>query len=125
MEFVELGGGIAEVNLGDIYWIVPPTAQGHVQQGRRPGIIWQDRSLFPNLPTSLVIPLTSKQSALRFGGCHLLTPTAQNGLATPSVAMVFQLAAIDLRDIGSKIGAVDDADRAILQDLTRQVCGLP
>ena len=125
LEFLGSRGGVAEVNLGDIFWIVPPTSGSHVQQGRRPGIIWQDRVLYPNLPTSLVIPLTSKQAALRFGPCHLLQPSAKNGLLLPSVAMVFQLAAIDLRDVGAKIGEVDDTDRQVLQALTKRVCGLP
>jgi mRNA interferase MazF len=91
------------VNLGDICWLVPPMTGRHVQLGRRPGIIWQDHTRFPSLPTSLVIPLTSQQRALRFGGTHLIQPSARNGLAVPSVALVFQLAAVDRQDIGAKL----------------------
>jgi mRNA interferase MazF len=113
------------VNLGDICWMTPPPAGGHVQQGRRPGILWQNGIAFPNLPTVLMIPLTSQQAALRFGACHLLQPSARNGLSVASVALVFQLAAVDLRDVGAKIGELDDTDRVHLQALTRQVLGLP
>jgi mRNA interferase MazF len=113
------------VNLGDICWLVPPSSSGRVQQGRRPGIIWQDLTQFPILPTTLAIPLTSQKAAIRFGATHLLLPSARNGLSFPSVAMVFQLAAIDWHDIGSKIGEVDDSDRLILQELTRRLIGLP
>ena len=113
------------MNLGDICWLVPPMTGGHVQQGRRPGIIWQNHTRFPSLPTSLAIPLTSQQRALRFGGTHLIQPSARNGLAVPSVALVFQLAAVDRQDIGAKIGEIDDPDRLILQELTRQLMGLP
>lgn len=113
------------MNLGDICWLTPPLAGGHVQQGRRPGIIWQNRLLFPNLPTTLAIPLTSQRAALRFGGCHLIQPSARNKLSVPSIALVFQFAAVDLRAVGPKIGEVDDADIAILQELTRRLTGLP
>lgn len=113
------------MKLGDICWFVPPPASGHVQQGRRPGIVWLDDSQFPNLPTTLAIPLTSQQGALRFGACHLLQPSARNGLAVPSVALVFQIGAVDKRDVGAKIGELDDADRVALQELTRRVMGLP
>ena len=110
---------------GDICWMTPPPAGGHVQQGRRPGVIWQDTVTYPSLPTVLMIPLTSQQAALRFGACHLIQPTARNGLSVPSVALVFQLAAVDLRDVGNRIGELDDHDRTALQILTRQVTGLP
>ena len=113
------------MNLGDICWMTPPPAGGRVQQGRRPGIIWQNGVAFPSLPTILMIPLTSQQAALRFGACHLLQPTARNGLSVPSVALVFQLAAVDSGDVGTKIGELDDADRLVLQELTRRLTGLP
>ena len=113
------------MNPGDICWMTPPPAGGHVQQGRRPGIVWQDAVAFPNLPTVLMIPLTSRQAALRFGAGHLIQPTPRNGLSVPSVALVFQLAAVDRQDVGTKIGELDDPDRLALQDLTRRVTGLP
>ena len=68
------------MNLGDICWFSPLAAGGRVQQGRRPGIIWLDRTRFPQAPTLLAIPLTSQQAATRFGACHLLQPTPKNGL---------------------------------------------
>ena len=113
------------MNLGEIWWFSPSPAGGRVQQGRRPGIIWLDLSRFPNVPTLLAIPLTSQQAALRFGACHLLQPTPRNGLSLPSVALVFQLTAVDPLNVGTKIGELDDADRLVLQELTRQVAGLP
>jgi mRNA interferase MazF len=117
--------GLAEVKLGDICWFVPSATGGHVQQGRRPGIIWLDQSRFPNLPTTLAIPLTSQQAALRFGACHLLQPTPKNGLSVPSVALVFQITAVDPTNIGTKLGELDDADRIQLQAVTRAILGLP
>lgn len=110
------------MKLGELCWFSPSPAGGHVQQGRRPGV---DETRYPNLPTTLVIPLTSQQAALRFRACHLLQPTPMNGLAVPSVALLFQMTAVDLNQIGAKIGELDDADRLILQTLTRHVTGLP
>jgi mRNA interferase MazF len=113
------------VNLGDIHWVVLPAAAGHVQQGRRPGIIWQDHGRFPGLPTTLVLPLTSRLATLRFGGTHLIQPSIRNGLSVASVAMVFQLAAVDVRDVDTRIGELEDPDRLALIDLTKQLIGLP
>jgi mRNA-degrading endonuclease toxin of MazEF toxin-antitoxin module len=80
------------MNVGDIYWVELLARGGRAQSGRRPAIIFQkDRTL----PTTLLIPLTSQQDALRFSGTVLIEPDAENGLRQPSVALVFQLTAVD------------------------------
>jgi mRNA interferase MazF len=60
------------------------------------------------LPVVFVIPLTTAQAALRFTGTLLIEPTASNGLSQPSVALVFQLRAVDRRRILDRIGLVGD-----------------
>ena len=85
------------MNHGDVYWVDLPDRGGREQRGRRPAIIWQDTTAFPRLPTVLIIPLSSQQDTLRFGGTVLLQPTATNGLTVASVALVFQLGACDVR----------------------------
>jgi mRNA-degrading endonuclease toxin of MazEF toxin-antitoxin module len=57
------------VKVGDLYWVEFPARGGHAQSGRRPAIIVQKPS---NLPTILVIPITSQQDALRFPGTVLI-----------------------------------------------------
>ena len=56
----------------------------------------------------LAIPLTTVIATLRFAGTLLINPTVSNGLKQASVALVFQLRAVDKSRIGDKIGAVSD-----------------
>ncbi len=47
------------------------------------------------LATVLCIPLTTQLDALRFPGTALVETTVENRLKRPSVALVFQLTAVD------------------------------
>ncbi len=58
------------------------------------------------MPVVLVVPLTTATSTLRFPGTLQILPDTNNGLNQPSVALVFQLRAVDRRRIGGRIGAV-------------------
>jgi len=98
------------VKLGYVHWVELPERGGREQAGRRPAVIWQDSAAFPQLPTTLVIPLSSQQGALRFGGTVLIQPSPVNGLSLPSVALVFQLGACDVRRIGQRLGRLSDQD---------------
>jgi mRNA-degrading endonuclease toxin of MazEF toxin-antitoxin module len=91
------------MTVGEIRWVEMPTRGGHAQAGRRPAIIIQQTV---TLPTVLLIPLTSQQDALRFAGTILVEPDEQNGLRQPSVALVFQLTAVDKKFINARIGMV-------------------
>jgi mRNA-degrading endonuclease toxin of MazEF toxin-antitoxin module len=93
------------MNVGDLYWVELPARGGHAQAGRRPAIIAQRPS---NLPTVLVIPLTSQQDALRFPGTVLVEITKENGLRNDSVALVFQLTAVDKRHVTNRLGKASE-----------------
>ena len=109
------------VNLGDVHWVDLPDRGGHEQRGRRPAIIWQDTSAFLQLPTALIIPLTSRLDALRFPAVWRIDPTPANGLNSPSVALVFQLGASDVRRIGQRLGTLNDADLQAIQTIARKL----
>jgi mRNA interferase MazF len=94
------------VNGGDIHWIDLPAVNGHEQRGRRPAVILQDDHYAGELPVVLVVPLTTTRAAMRFAGTTLNRPTAENGLRQVSVALVFQLRAIDRRRVQERIGSV-------------------
>jgi mRNA-degrading endonuclease toxin of MazEF toxin-antitoxin module len=96
------------VNVGDIYWVELPGGAGRAQAGRRPAIVAQSSSASANLPTALVVPLTTQLDALRFVGTFLVEPHADNGLRRPSVALVFQLTAVDRRIFGARLGRIDE-----------------
>src|SRR5256885_7764640 len=94
------------MNVGDLFWVELPARGGRAQAGRRPAIIAQAPS---PLPTALIIPLTSQLDALRFPGTVLVEADKQNGLRHNSVALVFQLTAIDKRYISERLGKASDA----------------
>jgi mRNA interferase MazF len=79
---------------------------GHEQSGRRPAVIVQDEASAGTLPVVLTVPLTTATSTLRFPGTLRIQPDKDNGLNQPSVALVFQLRAVDRRRIGGRLGAV-------------------
>ena len=56
--------------------------------------------------SAVVIPLTTIQATLRFAGTTLMQPTAENGLRQASVALVFQVRAIDRHRVQERIGNV-------------------
>ena len=94
------------MSVGDIHWVDLPSANGREQRGRRPAVIFQDDDYGGDLPVVLVVPLTTARAAMRFSGTTLIHPTVENRLRQASVALVFQLRAIDRRRIQERIGAV-------------------
>lgn len=96
------------MTVGDVYWVELPARGGHTQTGHRPAIIAQTSSVTSKIPTVLIIPLTSQQDALRFPGTILIESNAQNGLRNNSVALVFQLTAVDKRYITDRLGKLSD-----------------
>jgi mRNA interferase MazF len=92
------------VNVGDLHWIEFQARGGHEQAGRRPGIVVQEPGVSLALPTILTIPLTTQVEALRFPGTVLIAPDTANGLRRDSVALVFQLTAVDRRRVGAPLG---------------------
>jgi mRNA interferase MazF len=98
-----------------------PHAPGHAQTGERPAIVLQDEAVGFALPTVLIVPFTSRLAATRFPGTLLVQPDGRNGLTAASVALVFQLRALDKSNAIHPLGQLDDAalDRvfALLDEL--------
>jgi mRNA interferase MazF len=93
---------------GEVWRVRIPVAAGHKQAGERPAILVQEDSFTAALPTALVIPFTSTTAAARFPGTLVVQPDGQNGLTVPSVALVFQLTAVDKRDCVRRLGVLDE-----------------
>jgi mRNA-degrading endonuclease toxin of MazEF toxin-antitoxin module len=93
------------MNVGDIHWVEFPARGGRAQSGRRPAIVAQKVS---TLPTVLLIPFTTQQDALRFPGTVLIEPDGGNNLRQPSVALVFQLTAVDRNFVKNKLGTISN-----------------
>ena len=70
-------------------------------------MVVQDDTYGGDLPVVLVVPLTTARAAMRFAGTTLIRPTVENGLRQASVALIFQIRAIDRRRIQERIGTVN------------------
>ena len=110
---------------GDIVWVELPAASGREQSGRRPAIILQDEAYASGNPLVTVIPITSAVAATRFAGTLVLEPNAINHLRQTSVALVFQIRAVDRRIVGEKIGEVMPDQRTEIYTLLDRLTGHP
>ncbi|MBI5044213.1 MAG: type II toxin-antitoxin system PemK/MazF family toxin [Nitrospirae bacterium] len=108
---------------GDIYLVEIPASGGHEQAGLRPAIIIQSTNL-EKLPTVLIVPLTSKIKAADFPFTFIIEPDQSNNLNVSSVALVFQLRAIDKRRIKNKLGELKQDKLEILRQNLKKIMGL-
>lgn len=107
---------------GDVVIVDLGASRGREQASTRPAAVVHRRQ---NLPTALVIPFTSKLSALgRFPHTLRVEPDADNGLSVPSVALVFQLTNVDTRKIIREMGRLSPDDVTRLQAELRQILGI-
>lgn len=107
---------------GDIYLVEIPPSGGHEQAGLRPAIIVQVVDS-EKLPTVLIVPLTSKLKAADFPFTFLIEPDQLNNLDVASVALVFQLRAIDKRRLKSRIGKIEKAKMELLKQYLKEIMG--
>ena len=108
---------------GDIYLVQLPSTDGREQAGQRPAIILQEEYYSQRLPTVLIVPLTSKLGALRFPGTMIISPDERNNFDQESVALAFQLRAIDQKKLTSKSGEITSEQLRRLQSLIRDLMG--
>jgi mRNA interferase MazF len=111
------------MNPGDIYWVELPHASGHEQAGRRPALVLQDESYSGGLPLVIVVPLTGATSAARFAGTLTIEPDETNHLNRASVALVFQIRAVDCRIVQEKIGEITSEQLAEIYALLDRLTG--
>jgi mRNA interferase MazF len=90
---------------GDILLVSLPDSDKREEKGSRPAIAVQAN--VANSPMLTIVPVTSSLGALRFSFTVRIEPSEQNGLTLPSIAMVFQMRAIDRKRIIRKIGELE------------------
>ncbi len=88
---------------GEIWQVVIPATNGHEQSGIRPVVVLSEVEV--NIVS--IVPITSNLQALRYPRTITLSPTDKNGLTKNSVALVFQLRAIDKKRLKKKIGELE------------------
>ena len=106
------------MNVGDIFWVNLPSPGGRAQSGKRPAIVFQHSKVSQKIPTVLIVPLTTQQDALRFPATVFIEKSSKNGLRQDSVALVFQLTAIDKRFFDTRLEKISENDlKEIWQNL--------
>jgi mRNA-degrading endonuclease toxin of MazEF toxin-antitoxin module len=108
---------------GEVWRVRLPPASGHAQSGDRPALVVQDNAFTATLPTVLVVPFTGNLAAARFAGTLRVDPDGKNGLTTPSIALAFQVRAIDQGDCVQRLGEVDAATLAAITNLITDLTG--
>ena len=104
---------------GTIWLVDLSDAKGHEQRGTRPAlIVGGANSLI------LVVPLTSSQSSARFSHTLTISPDPHNGLDTESVALVFQIVALDRERFRHRIGTISEGQRLAIVALIRDLLNL-
>jgi len=103
------------VTFGDIYLVEIPASGGHEQQGVRPAIVVQTAENIEKVPTVLIVPFTTQIKAANFPFTFVAEPDSTNNLTSTSIALVFQLRAIDKKRMKSKIGSLNSSDMQILK----------
>ncbi len=111
------------MTIGEIRWVDLPDTGGREQAGRRPAIVIQNDEFAGSLPTVLVIPLSSAIAALRFPGTARIKADTTSGLTTDSVALVFQLRAIDRGRLKENIGVVSKLEMADIRTELSKLLG--
>ncbi|MBI1904044.1 MAG: type II toxin-antitoxin system PemK/MazF family toxin [Planctomycetia bacterium] len=116
------------MNRGDVVRVdlpAPKGKPGHEQVGERPAVIVQDAAIITANPsTVVVVPLTSKQAALRFPQAFLIKKTADNGLDVDSVALTHQIRAVDQARVLRTVGKLSDEVIKELDDHLRRILSL-
>jgi mRNA interferase MazF len=108
------------LNKGDIYSVEFPIQGGFEQHGFRPTVIIADISN----EIAVVIPFTSNLKSLKFPNSLLITSSIENGLQQDSVAMIFQIRAIDKIRIKKKIGHLENHYIERIDNLLRNMLKL-
>lgn len=105
---------------GEIWLIDLPDGQGYEQKGQRPAVVLGGaNSLFT------AIPLTTNLKRAAFSFTLFIEPTKENGLSDDSVALVYQLKALDKSRFKHKIGELGRGEIKAIDSLVVDLLELP
>ena len=102
---------------GDIILIEIPLSAGHEQEGLRPGIIFSNE----NAGIITIIPFTTQKRALNYDYTLDIPKSEINKLKSNSIALIFQIRAIDKRRIKEKIGELEEKYMNQINKMVREM----
>ena len=105
---------------GEIWLVDIPDSNGHEQIGTRPVIVLSEAEA--NI--TVIIPFTSNLQALQYPHTLEVRPSKTNALDTISVALVFQIRAIDKKRLKSKMGILEDSILKEVENMLRKLLHL-
>ena len=100
---------------GELWNVEIPATNGHEQGGSRPAIVLSEGEA----GIAVIVPFTSKLQSLRYRYTVEVAPSKQNGLKVTSVALVFQLRAIDSKRLKEKTGVLESKTMKEIEEQIR------
>lgn len=105
---------------GEIWLVELPYTNGHEQTGARPVIVLAETEA----DIAIIVPFTSNLQALRFPHTIEVKPCKENGLKDISVALIFQVRAIDKKRLKKKIGELGNSTLREVDTILKKILGL-
>ncbi|RLG20355.1 type II toxin-antitoxin system PemK/MazF family toxin [Candidatus Micrarchaeota archaeon] len=106
---------------GDVWYAEFPSSSRHEQAGRRPAIILAD---IPKVEMAVVVPLTKNLERAELPFTHVIAPSKENGLPEESVALIFQLRALDKTRFRDKLGVIGPRELTIIKSMIADMFGI-
>jgi mRNA interferase MazF len=94
-----------------------PKSGGKEQYGLRPGILLYEHST----QVIQIIPLTSNILSLKFKDTIRVLPSVENGLTSDSIALVFQLRALDKNRIVKQLGILEENYQKLIKNQLKKM----
>ena len=104
---------------GEIWLVDLTDAKGHEQRGERPALIIGSAN-----GLIVVVPFTTTISTIRFSHTFSVTPAPHNGLDRESVALVFQIVALDRDRFIHRIGNLEEQQLQAIAALVKDLLNL-
>jgi mRNA interferase MazF len=109
--------------IGEVYWADLNPTIGSEQRGDRPVIVFQNPVVGRFTSTVLVVPTTTSMRRLGLPGtCGL--PAGAGAMPKESVALAYQLRAIDRQRLRGRIGRLGDEHLPAVRDAVLSALGI-
>ncbi|PIO06270.1 type II toxin-antitoxin system PemK/MazF family toxin [Candidatus Micrarchaeota archaeon CG08_land_8_20_14_0_20_59_11] len=106
-------------SVGEIWRVNLGGEREREQGGTRPALVVGKAN-----GLAVVVPFTKNTARLSLRFTEPVSPTRENGLAGESVALVFQITALDERFLVAKLGWLSEKEREPIRELLRNLLHL-
>ncbi len=114
---------MSKVLTGEVYNANLEPVRGSEQGKARPVVVFQNPDLARFTSTALCIPLTSSLKRLGLPGTCIIRQ-GDGGLSHDSVALAFQMRALDSSRLGTRIGQISSSTVEALADAVMNALGI-